>query len=376
MKNSFKQILLLEITMFLVIIVSFFTNNIFTRNWKLLFLFVMTVISIMIFKLELKNDYESKQILKTVLIYVLIYFILSYLAGLFIGFNKTVFRISKDNFIFNIIPTAIYIVLSEILRYIFIKKSNKNLFIMISSCILFICVDIMSNIELYNFSISDELYEFIGMVILVSIAKNIFMTILVNKSNYYNTIIYRFIMELYEYIVPIVPAFGPYLGSVVGIAFPLILALVIIKYPNKKHLDKPMQKHYFRIVSFIITIILGVLVLLNTGLLKYQMFVIGSNSMVSYMYKGDVIIVKKAYNEEKNEINKGEILVFKRGGKIISHRVHYIEKRNGTVYYKTKGDNNSQPDEGFATKSEIIGTVSLRIKYVGLPSIWIQELLR
>ena len=135
MKNSFKQILLLEITMFLVIIVSFFTNNIFTGNWKLLFLFVMTVISIMIFKLELKNDYESKQILKTVLIYVLIYFILSYLAGLFIGFNKTVFRISKDNFIFNIIPTAIYIVLSEILRYIFIKKSNKNLFIMISSCI-------------------------------------------------------------------------------------------------------------------------------------------------------------------------------------------------------------------------------------------------
>lgn len=106
------------------------------------------------------------------------------------------------------------------------------------------------------------------------------------------------------------------------------------------------------------------------------MFVIGSNSMNTYIYRGDVIIARRANSKEVKNIKKGEILVFRWNNKIISHRVYNVIKKDGKVYFKTKGDNNDQVDNNIAKEKDVIGTVSFRIKYIGLPSIWLREALR
>ena len=375
MKKSLKQLLTIQIFMLLVIITGFFYGSIFENNLEVLFLLVSFIALYSVFKIDLKNDYKYKQILKIVITCVLFYFVFIYVAGLFTGFAKTIYTFNFNNFIYNIIPTIIYIILMECIRTIYINKSNNNKIIIILSCIIFILYDSFSKYYLYDFKVSDELYEYIGLIVLTSIARNIFLTILCSKSNVINCVIYRIITEIYIFLVPIVPNFGPYINSVLEIALPLIIGLILIR-PPIRILSSPKKSKYSRTLSVVITAILLLIVLLNSGFIKYQMFVIGSNSMNTYIYRGDVIIARRTNNKEIKNIKKGEILVFRYNNKIISHRVYKIIKRDNKLYFKTKGDNNDQVDDNIVKEKDIIGTVSFRIKYIGLPSIWLREALQ
>lgn len=375
MKKSLKQLLTIQIFMLLVIITGFFYGSIFENNLEVLFLLVSFIALYSVFKIDLKNDYKYKHILKIVITCLLFYFVFIYVAGLFTGFAKTIYTFNFNNFIYNIIPTIIYIILMECIRTIYINKSNNNKIIIILSCIIFILYDSFSKYYLYDFKVSDELYEYIGLIVLTSIARNIFLTILCSKSNVINCVIYRIITEIYIFLVPIVPNFGPYINSVLEIALPLIIGLILIR-PPIRILASPKKSKYSRTLSVVITAILLLIVLLNSGFIKYQMFVIGSNSMNTYIYRGDVIIARRTNNKEIKNIKKGEILVFRYNNKIISHRVYKIIKRDNKLYFKTKGDNNDQVDDNIVKEKDIIGTVSFRIKYIGLPSIWLREALQ
>lgn len=375
MKKSLKQLLTIQIFMLLVIITGFFYGSIFENNLEVLFLLVSFIALYSVFKIDLKNDYKYKQILKIVITCLLFYFVFIYVAGLFTGFAKTIYTFNFNNFIYNIIPTIIYIILMECIRTIYINKSNNNKIIIILSCIIFILYDSFSKYYLYDFKVSDELYEYIGLIVLTSIARNIFLTILCSKSNVINCVIYRIITEIYIFLVPIVPNFGPYINSVLEIALPLIIGLILIR-PPIRILSSPKKSKYSRTLSVVITAILLLIVLLNSGFIKYQMFVIGSNSMNTYIYRGDVIIARRTNNKEIKNIKKSEILVFRYNNKIISHRVYKIIKRDNKLYFKTKGDNNDQVDDNIVKEKDIIGTVSFRIKYIGLPSIWLREALQ
>ena len=209
-----------------------------------------------------------------------------------------------------------------------------------------------------------------------SVAKNIFLTVLCINSDYLPCIIYRLFMELYIFIVPIVPAFGPYISSVIGILFPILLCVMVLNIVRKKIIEAPNKRTISRYINLAITIILIIIVLLNSGFFKYQMFTIGSNSMQTFMSKGDIILVKKLNDKEIKDIQKGQILVFRYKKKIISHRVYSIIKREDGTYYKTKGDNNAQVDDNIVKKNDVIGITVLRIKYLGIPSVKLQELFR
>ncbi len=374
MKKSFKQLLTIQIFMLLVIITGFFYGNVFKNDLQIIFLFVSFVALYSVFRLDIRNDFKYRQTLKTVMICLLFYFILIYVGGLFTGFAKTIYSFGFTNLIYNIIPTLIYIVLMEFIRSIYINRSNNNKIIIVLSCIVFIIYDSFSKFYLYNLSVSDDLYEYIGLVILVSIARNIFLSILCSKSNVINCIIYRIITELYIFVVPIVPNFGPYINSVLEITLPLIIGLILMS-PSKRILPSPNMTKRGRISSIVVVSILLLIILLNSGLIKYQMFVIGSNSMNPYIYRGDVIIARRTNSKEIKQIKKGEILVFRYDKKIVSHRVYKIITRNNKLYFRTKGDNNDQVDDNLAKESDVIGTVSFRIKYIGLPSIWLREAL-
>lgn len=374
MKKSFKQLLTIQIFMLLVIITGFFYGNVFKNDLQIIFLFVSFFALYSVFRLDIRNDFKYRQTLKTVMICLLFYFILIYVGGLFTGFAKTIYSFGFTNLIYNIIPTLIYIVLMEFIRSIYINRSNNNKIIIVLSCIVFIIYDSFSKFYLYNLSVSDDLYEYIGLVILVSIARNIFLSILCSKSNVINCIIYRIITELYIFVVPIVPNFGPYINSVLEITLPLIIGLILMS-PSKRILPSPNMTKRGRISSIVVVSILLLIILLNSGLIKYQMFVIGSNSMNPYIYRGDVIIARRTNSKEIKQIKKGEILVFRYDKKIVSHRVYKIITRNNKLYFRTKGDNNDQVDDNLAKESDVIGTVSFRIKYIGLPSIWLREAL-
>ena len=56
------------------------------------------------------------------------------------------------------------------------------------------------------------------------------------------------------------------------------------------------------------------------------------------------------------------------------HRVERIENENGIFKIITKGDNNTQEDTNPVYEEQIIGKVIFKIKYLGLPSVWLNKL--
>lgn len=78
--------------------------------------------------------------------------------------------------------------------------------------------------------------------------------------------------------------------------------------------------------------------------------------------ENDLIITK---NCKQEEINEQDIIVFKRGDTVISHRVDKITSDNGKTYYITKGDNNYILDEQKVLYKDIEGKYLGRVPKIG-----------
>ena len=69
-----------------------------------------------------------------------------------------------------------------------------------------------------------------------------------------------------------------------------------------------------------------------------------------------------------------DILVFNKDGVIITHRVVSIDKRNNVMYFTTRGDNNDEADAFETPDSQVLGRVVMVGKYIGFPTLWINEI--
>ena len=125
----------------------------------------------------------------------------------------------------------------------------------------------------------------------------------------------------------------------------------------------------------IITFVLLIIVLLTSGLFKYQALTIGSGSMTPKIEKGDIVIVESLNSSEIKEIKKGDILVYNHDNKIIVHRVVKISNINNKITFNTKGDNNETKDSWIVKDSDVIGIVKFKIKWLGMPTVALNELL-
>ncbi|MBQ9024062.1 MAG: signal peptidase I [Bacilli bacterium] len=373
MKTSVKKCLLIEILLGISALLNFIFPVIFNHDRQIIFLAIALLITFFSLGIDLKRNANDKNVIRNILIYIFIYYIIIYLAGLFIGFARTIYSYTFSNLINNILPTLFTIVLMELIRHELINKTNKNKLVLITSCILFILFESSYSFGAYNMAVKEEVYKYIGLVVIASISKNILMTVLNTRTDAYPGILYRIIMEELIYVVIIVPNLGPYLESVALIILPVLISFMVINTEKKKVVDKPKDRKKLNKFYLVVTVILLMLVLLNSGLLKYQIMVIGSNSMYPYMEKGDVIFLERMKNDELKEIKKGDILVFRYDNKIINHRVTKVVERSGQLYFTTKGDNNNQEDNTVTKQEDVIGITLHRIKYIGLPSIWLSE---
>ena len=96
----------------------------------------------------------------------------------------------------------------------------------------------------------------------------------------------------------------------------------------------------------------------------YKPFIVMSGSMETTINIGDLVIVKKV---NSSSIHTGDIIAFKNGNIVISHRVKEVINDSGTYKFKTKGDNNNVADD-FIVNSDAIEGIFVN-KIPGLGSI-------
>jgi signal peptidase I len=97
----------------------------------------------------------------------------------------------------------------------------------------------------------------------------------------------------------------------------------------------------------------------------YQLKTVLSGSMEPTFMTGSVIAVKPVNNP--TDLKKGDIITFKIDQQTLAtHRIIDIQKNNGSVVYKTKGDNNKTADADPVLSQNVVDKYSdFTIPYVG-----------
>lgn len=94
----------------------------------------------------------------------------------------------------------------------------------------------------------------------------------------------------------------------------------------------------------------------------YKPFIVMSGSMETTINIGDLVIVKKV---NSSSIHAGDIIAFKNGNIVISHRVKEVINDSGTYKFKTKGDNNNVADDFIVSSDAIEGIFVNKIPGLG-----------
>ena len=119
-------------------------------------------------------------------------------------------------------------------------------------------------------------------------------------------------------------------------------------------------------ITLVSVVILATQTLINKNkipsIMGVEVLQVVSESMKGTLNINDVIIAKKI---DVKSLNVGDIIVFKKDGAVITHRITNIVKRYDKLEFETKGDANNTPDKGTVKEENIEGKYICTIKYIG-----------
>ena len=377
MKKSYKKIAIIVSFFFFFLVLNLINFKI--DNYYYLLIPIIFFIGLIVINCgyEKKRFDKEKDIILTLIISIIGYLLITYILGLKTGFTTNTYNLSFISIILNIIPVILFIITSEVFRYSVLRKGSGSKIILVLINIVLVLLDLSIYVNYLDLG-SSGILKLVVLILIPSVSKNIFLSYLTIKSGIYPSIVYRFFMELKTYIVPIFPDFGMYLDSILNVLFPIFCLFITYKEFNRKKESKIRRyegNRYFNIIWIIILFIVFITIMLSSGLFRYSLFSIGSNSMEPNINKGDIIIIERIDIDNVNDLKKGDVILFRSGSMIISHRIIKIVDKAGIKYYYTKGDNNEVMDLYPVVKEDIVGISKFRLRFLGWPSVFLNELL-
>ncbi len=375
MKKNINMIYFFEIIMLIfVIMYKFIILDNFRKYMDIIniaFWLIIAILMLIRFKYPRDKSYFKGSTIRLIIISLFSYLILIYSLGLFTGFTKYAFARDIISIVKNIFPVIIIIISQEIIRYLVARNSNNNIKPLVFLIFIYIGLNLIMEISYYNLNNFESIFRFCSIVCLPIIAKQLLYSYITYKVSYVPTLILRIANEIYVFVLPFYPKLNDYLVSLTGVLYPYLVYTVLrrtIEYTEKS--DLYIRKVFKRIILIPIAIIVCAFTLIVSGVLDYKLIAIASNSMYPLYERGDTVIYKK---EVGDNVKVGEILVFYRNGKVITHRVKSISKLDGKYLFETKGDNNKTVDQFTTDESKVLGVVKYTIKYLGYPAIWLSE---
>ena len=311
---------------------------------------------------------EKRQVVVLIAAIAIIVITAYYMTGLKFGFVRV--PISPIFLWKYIIPFAVIVFSSELIRSVIIAQKNK-----ITDIIFYFVFVALDSAVLYKSGDAKSFGGFVNlvcMIIIPAFAANILYHHLSSKYGMLPPAIYRTVMLIYPYIIPIKPDMP---GSMLLLFRPLAYFLVFIliyRMYAKRGFTTSRRK---TVISVCISVVLVALLASFMGLLscrfRFGLIVVGSESMEQEICQGDGIIYEQY---DGQTVSEGQIIVFKSGNTTYIHRVVDVEHIDGVTRYYTKGDANETRDPGYRTADNIIGITKTTIKYIGYPAVWVRML--
>ena len=377
MRNrSTRNIVLISlISIFLLVFNIIIKKHIILYAECIMAAFMLAIVFLAIQSYGIQKDkstrLKSNLFLKTAQI-LTIYFIVISLFGLYFGFSKIVFSLKPISIINNTFAPVITFSCLEIFRYIITNgnKDNKKTLIIMNILIGILELSITTR-YLYFYSL-ETAYKTIADYLIPVALKQVAFGILCYHGGLKPSFLYRIIMVIYTYMVPIHPNFSETIVCMCNIILPILiitssLEVIDVDKREKEYITK--KSNLGNVVTAVFIICLFILI---TGVSPIGITAIASDSMYPTFGKGSGVVTLKLKEENLKE---GDIISFNKKNKKIIHRIDKIEVVGKEKRYFTKGDANNVLDKDYVTFDDINDKILFSIPLIGYPSIIFYELI-
>ena len=304
MKRDKIKSFALEFILIPILLFALFVPDIFTRWLIAIILFVYAVITSNMLKRKKEKSYHKDKIFILMIIFAVVYLGIYYLMGLYFGLVQSKILFSLNTLIKIIIPLAISIISTEIIRNIFLSQkieiAYKSHVVDISPMLTFIgmvLVDLLIYTGVYDLSSLDSFLTALGFVLFSSISCNLLYNYVTSRYDSRGIIVYRLITTLFYYIIPIVPDVYIFLRTFLRMLYPHIMYMIIEKLFAKYDFAISYSDKQKAIVSnTILTIATVLIIMLVSCEFRFGVMVIGSRSMTGTLNKGDAVIYEWSSN--------------------------------------------------------------------------------
>lgn len=372
MKTDKIKVYLLEFGLLAILSFALFVSNTYSRIILACALIIHAIATCCLIKKRKVESVDSKKVTTILIIFAIIYLIAFYAMGIYFGYYNATIKFSFWTVLNYIVPIAVIIISSEIIRNVLLAQNTK--LSQLITLVIMVLIDLIIYTNIYNVNTLQEIVEIIGFTLFASIACNLLYCYVSNRYGIKGNIIYRLITVLYVYIIPYIPNVYVFFRSILRMVYPYIIYQVLEYTFAKNNMIVALEDKRKNIISkFVLGFMTVTLAMLISCQFKYGILVIGSGSMSGAINKGDAIFFEQFNTND--EIEKGQVIIFKRDDLQIVHRIVDIKKINGEIRYTTKGDANQENDEGYITSDDITGICKFRIAYIGYPSIWLRDIL-
>ncbi len=378
-KRTYKNIILMVLLAGYILLYKLYLFDNFMKYSEMLTAsFMAVLLTLSIYFLGFRKDkssYMSENVLRIVVFYLIFTFILMYGVGFFVGFLKNAYSRNALTLINNIFAPIVIIIIVELFRYVVIWANKDRKVPIWIYTLLLIVLEIAINVRTIPFSDFEALFRLSATVLIPVIIKNCVMSYLSYHVGYKVPLLYRLVMDVYGFVVPVIPDFGEYLTSLVLISLPILIyinSFTIIDERNKRT-NHIFVKSNFSLLDIPTFIFFAVLAGLISGLFPHYMIGIGSDSMMPKINKGDAVILKKTNGD--TSLKKDDIIAFENSGRVVVHRITKINKKDGKTYYITKGDANNTNDANPVVSTQVKGVVKMKIPLIAWPTVWLSEFM-
>ena len=321
--------------------------------------------------IRVKGEQDKTQ---SLLIALIIYIIIYFLLGLLFGFQKTIYAKDIFSVIKNLWSFAGIIFFQEFIREALIKNEKKSIINYIFMTLLFAIINLSYDDIGSNYLNIKDGFTYTSAILIPTILESALCTYLVYIGGRKFSIVYRLFVTVPPYVVPIIPSLDWFGQALVGV----ILPLTVYVYMNYVHVNKverlsKREKNKYNPVVYVpVFVLIAMLAGFVMGVFKYQPIAILSGSMSPTFNRGDAVVINKLTEEEKEKLEKGDIVQYISGSKYVVHRIIEITNdENGNKLFVTKGDHNNTKDADPVAVKDVKGKVSFVIPYIGYPSVWL-----
>lgn len=331
----------------------------------------LTFATCLLIKKRSSVSINKKEVLLLSAVIGVIYAAVVQMSGIFFDFYKNPYFVNLNNLLTIIIPLALIIVTTEIIRSVLLAQ--KNSFASVFAFLSCVLAEILAFSNLSGITTFNRFMDLVGLTLFPAISANIYYHYVSKRFGMLPNIVFRLITTLYTYFIPNVTAMSDALFACIKIFLPIIMlafASALFEKKKKNAVSKGKKMSAFGMIFAVVAIASSAMLI--SCQFRFGAIVIATESMTGEINKGDMIIYERY---DGQPIKEGQVIVFMSYDVRIIHRVVKIEHIGNEVRYYTKGDANEEQDQGYVTEADIVGLTDMKLAYVGYPTLWLRELL-